>query len=61
MAGVVRFLGFNPIQAGSTIAERLVNFRKVTDHRLTEIVGNDADHRISPKDKNKKGVDDRTR
>jgi len=28
MAGVVRFLGFNPIQAGSTIAERLVNFRK---------------------------------
>jgi transcriptional regulator with XRE-family HTH domain len=28
MAAIVAFLGFNPIGAGSTIAERLVNFRK---------------------------------
>ncbi|MDR3405052.1 MAG: helix-turn-helix transcriptional regulator [Chthoniobacter sp.] len=27
MAGVVRFLGFNPLQIGDTVAERLVNFR----------------------------------
>jgi transcriptional regulator with XRE-family HTH domain len=28
MARVIAFLGFNPIDAGATIAERLVNFRK---------------------------------
>lgn len=27
MAGVVQFLGFNPLEVGSTLAERLVNFR----------------------------------
>jgi transcriptional regulator with XRE-family HTH domain len=27
MAGVVRFLGFDPMPTGATLAERLVNFR----------------------------------
>ncbi|MDR3403532.1 MAG: helix-turn-helix transcriptional regulator [Chthoniobacter sp.] len=29
MAGVVEFLGFNPLPGGDTVAERLVNHRKV--------------------------------
>jgi transcriptional regulator with XRE-family HTH domain len=29
MAGVVRFLGFNPLRQGDTMAQRLVNHRKV--------------------------------
>ena len=28
MAGVVKFLGFNPIQSGDTLAQRLINHRK---------------------------------
>ena len=44
MAGIVRFLGFNPLSGGGTIAERLVAHRKsrgITQKELAREIGVD--------------------
>lgn len=44
MAGVVRFLGFNPIPEGDSLAQRLVNHRKargITQSQFASQIGVD--------------------